>query len=155
MPEIQISVKEKTAQISGTPVIVCGNSDYTVKFEFDAEWEPYEVKTARFAYVRDGVLRYRDVLFEGDRVAVPALNNTDETAVGVYAGDIRTTTPARIPCMQCITDGTAGHQPPAPDVYEQLLIYLEGKNADSAAGIAEPVMIGSDNSEIGIAEEEE
>ena len=154
MPEIQITVKDKVAQTVGTPVIVCGNSDYTVTFTFDEEWDLYDAKTARFAFYQDGIFRYLDVLFDGDSVSVPVLRNTDEAAVGVYAGDIRTTTPARIPCMQCITDGAAAHNPPARDVYEQLLQYLEDLQNNGSC-ISELDFIGTDNSETGIAEEEE
>lgn len=122
--EIPIHISNKNAIVQGTPHIVCGNSDYTIRFAFDAEWESYTAKTARFAYCRDGKMLYQDVLFEGDTVTVPALYGIYEVAVGVYAGDIHTTTPARIPCQPCITDGDSVHEPPTPDVYDQLLEYL-------------------------------
>lgn len=124
MPEIRIRVNGKTAEAEDRPVIVCGNSDYLIRFIFDAEWDAYAVKTARFVFFRHGRLFHEDVLFEGNICAAPVLYETDSTAVGVYAGDIRTTTPARIPCARCITDSDSVHPDPLPDVYAQILAYL-------------------------------
>ena len=135
MPEIQIDIADKIAQVRGNPVIVCGNSDYTVTFTFDAEWDAYDAKTARFVRYQNGIPVYTDVLFTGNTVNVPALYDTHEAAVGVYAGDIRTSTPARVQCMPCITGDSSGHPvPPPPDVYAQLLVYLE--ELESGAGSA-------------------
>lgn len=126
MPDITITVSDKIAAATGSPVIVCGNSDYTINFDFDSEWDAYTAKTARFVFCVNGSLLCQDVLFEGDTCAAPPFYNTDSVAVGVYAGDIHTTTPARIPCAHCITDSTPVHPDPAPDVYTQILTYLAG-----------------------------
>lgn len=134
MPDLRIAVARKTAAAAGQPVIVCGNSDYTVTFTFDSEWDAYTAKTARFAYYQSGQFQYRDVLFEGDSVSVPILREIDEVAVGVYAGNLHTTTPARIPCARCITDGSGIPAPPAPDVYDQLMQYLADLQRGPAAG---------------------
>lgn len=83
--------------------IVCGNSNYQIKFTFDAEWDAFSTKTARF--VSNG--EFTDVDFTGDTVAVPIMHNTEVLKVGVYAGDLRTTSPALIPCLRsilCLTD---------------------------------------------------
>ncbi len=124
MTALYITVTEKHAQLSGTPVIVCGNSDYTITFTFDEEWDRHDAKTARFAYHQDGVLRYLDVQFEGDCVSVPVLHDVGEVAVGVYAGDLCTTTPARISCARCATDGNALPDIPVRDVYNELTEQL-------------------------------
>lgn len=126
MPNIAISISDKTAYLLGNPVIVCGNSDYIVTFTFDGEWDAYNEKTARFNFQQNGVRRYYEVLFAGDTVAVPALYDISDVEIGVYAGDIRTSTGARVPCAPCITDGAAQHPDPPPDVYDQLLEYLAG-----------------------------
>ena len=130
MPEISVKVREKIAQTQGTPEIVCGNSDYAILFDFDSEWDGYDEKTARFVRcdLRTGKVVHTDVLFNGSTVVAPALYDTAAVAVGVYAGDIHTTTPARIPCARCITDGLPQHEDPAPDVYAQILAYLEELN---------------------------
>lgn len=147
--QILIEVTEKVAAVSGTPVIVCGNSDYTVVFAFDSEWDAYSAKTARFTYCKNGVFRYEDVLFEGDSVSVPVLRDVDEIAIGVYAGDLHTTTPARVPCARCITDGTAVHDPPAPDIYNQLMEYLAGLQGGGVPAGAATLMISGGVSDIG------
>lgn len=87
--------------------IICGNSDYVVKFAFDEEWDSHQKKTVRFIY--NGIVS--DVHFEGDTVAVPILRNVRTLEVGVYAGNLQTTTPARIPCVKSILCGAGA--PPA------------------------------------------
>jgi len=125
MPEIKITVADKVATTQGAPRIVCGNSDYTVAFEFDAEWEEHNTKTARFVYAAGGRMQYAEKLFQGDTCPVPVLSGVTEVYVGVYAGDLRTTTPARIPCQHSILCGDPVHADPPPDVYHQLLEMLE------------------------------
>jgi len=131
MPEITITVADKTAAAQGSPVIVCGNSDYAVNFIFDAEWDAYPVKTLRAVWYSGGLPVYADVIFEGTAAELPAFYETAEVAVGVYAGNICTTTPARIPCARCITDSSPRHPDPLPDVYDQLLVCL--KQLETAA----------------------
>lgn len=125
MPEIIVNVREKIAQVQGNPEIVCGNSDYTVTFDFDAEWNQYTEKTAHFAFVQDGKPQFYDVIFSGNTVKIPAVYRTSELAIGAYAGAIRTTSPAIVPCVPCITDGQPVHPDPPPDVYAQLLDLLD------------------------------
>lgn len=127
MPVLNITVREKIAQTSGTPEVVCGNSDYVAVFDLDEEWESYYAKTMRVAWldIPTGKPRYADVAFSGLSATLPVIADAYEIAVGIYAGDIRTTTPARIPCARCITDGSAEHPAPAPDVYEQIIELLE------------------------------
>ena len=105
--EINVSITDKRAEVIGAPVIVCGNSDYTVKFTFDGEWSAHTNRTARFVFEQGGELRYSDVSFTGNTVTVPVLVNVREVCVGVFAGDLCTTSPACIPCersIQCLTD---------------------------------------------------
>jgi hypothetical protein len=78
--------------------IVCGNSDYQIKFVFDEEWADRANKTARFIWGG----QYYDVEFEGDTCNVPVITGTDEVEVGVYAGDLNTTTGATIECVRSI-----------------------------------------------------
>lgn len=121
---ITISITDKHANTVGAPVIVCGNSGYSITFEFDGEWDGIDIKTARFVYVRDGALQYEDVIFSGDTVDVPVLANIKEVFVGVYAGDLQTTTPARIPCEASIRCGTGAPAEPTPDQYDQIMALL-------------------------------
>lgn len=106
MPNINITVAEKIAT-NTTPgvVIVCGNSDYTVAFDFDEEWAAETERVARFLYYKDGLSRFQDVAFTGNTAAVPVLSGVDYVLVGVYAGSLHTTTPAKVLCDRSILCG--------------------------------------------------
>ena len=142
MPEIRVSVRNKIAQALDDPEIVCGNSDYTVTFDFDAEWDPYAAKTARFVYYENGIPRRQDVPFTGNTIQIPAVYGTCELLIGVYAGNIRTTTAAEIPCIPCITDGQPYHPDPQDDVYAQLLEVLANMPGNEGGTFMRPVIHG-------------
>ncbi len=116
MKTINVLVRDKIASAVGDIVYICGNSDYVINFDFDAEWDDYDVKTARF--VHDGSCI--DVVFTGNQCAMPVIHKAYGIYVGVYAGDLRTTTPAHIPSAASIlsTDGTP--EAPPDDVYAQI-----------------------------------
>ena len=127
MPDIHITVRERIAQADGDPEIVCGNSDYTAVFDFDTEWNDYPQKTLHTVW-RDtatGKLGHDDIMFEGSSAVLPPVWRTCQVLIGVYAGDIRTTTAARVPCIGCITDTAPHHDDPDDALYRQLLAYLE------------------------------
>lgn len=120
-----ITIENRIARVMGSPQIVCGNSDDTVTFAFDAEWDAYDAKNARFQYLRDGALQHEDVDFNGNICAVPLLTDVDFVEIGVSAGEIRTTTPARVPCIRCITDIPAEDYEAPQDIYNELLDALQ------------------------------
>ena len=120
---IKISVNNKIATLQDNVLIVNGNSDYVIKFDFDSEWDAYQTKTARFMTARG----YTDVVFSGDEVALPVIQNERYIRIGVYAGDLRTTTSAVIFCRRCITDGSGSPADPTPDVYAQLMALLNDR----------------------------
>lgn len=124
MSVINIMVRRKKA---ADPVarIVCGNSDYKIAFNFDEEWAAHDEKTARFIW--DG--QYADVVFAGNVCDVPVITNTTMVAVGVYAGDLRTTTPALIHCDKSILCGDGLPADPTPDVYAQIMELLNNSGA--------------------------
>lgn len=123
MKNIEILVENKIARLSDPEaVIVCGNSDYTIKFLLDAEWEGKTAKTARFVFKNDkGGLSYKEKAFVGDTVEVPILTDITFVYVGLYSGDLVTTTPATIKCKRSILCGTSEHEEPSEDVYNQIL----------------------------------
>lgn len=100
--------------------IVCGNSDYVVEFTFDSDWDDSPVKTARFITPSGN----QDVVFEGTTVAVPKLYNARMVSVGVFAGDLHTTTAAVIGCLPSILCQGGVPADPAPDVYAQIMALL-------------------------------
>lgn len=129
MHYINITVREKSARADDRARIVCGNSDYAVRFDFDEEWEAYDLKTARF--ITEGGF-FTDVQFSGSDCAVPVLSGTRMLLVGVFAGDVHTTTPAYIPAIPCITDNGRTPAAPPPDVYAQLMNRFAAFEAPAA-----------------------
>lgn len=126
---IFVNITNKHAQVVGAPVIVCGNSDHVLEFSFDAEWGPLPVKTARFVWVTAGKVKYQDVVFSGSTVAVPILSNTRQVRVGVFAGDLKTTTPAIIPCEPSILCGTGMvEEKPTENQYNQIMALLNDES---------------------------
>lgn len=102
MKNLNITVINKIATyLRRDGAIVCGNKDYQITFAFDAEWDKYETKTARFIW--NG--KYWDQPFSGNVCPVPIITGATEVTVGVYAGDLCTTTPATIPCKRSILCG--------------------------------------------------
>ena len=97
---IDVTIKDKVASCSGARY-VCGNSDYVIHFNFDDEWTEFETKTARFKCEKG----YFDVVFSGNVCAVPVITDTDFFSVGVYAGNIHTTTPASVRVYKSILCG--------------------------------------------------
>lgn len=125
MPTIDILIRNKTASAVNPPCIVCGNSDYNVKFDFDDEWQAHNSKIGVFAYNRCGEWRSENVLFEGDTCPVPALHGVRSVWIGVTAGDVRTSTPADVPCRMGATDFSDTTEKPSADIWGQILDKLD------------------------------
>lgn len=126
---INVLVSGKVATAPKNAVYICGNSDYTVHFEFDDEWSAFDAKTARFRYGG----KHQDVAFTGDQCPVPKMSNIYSFEIGVYAGDLHTTTPAYVPTKKSILCGSGVPDAPQEDVYGQLMeLYNEsaGKIGD-------------------------
>jgi len=151
MDEIVIDVREKIARTEGNPVIVCGNNDYAVRFSFDEEWEEMPLKTMRAVWKSGETWLFADVMLKDNTAVLPAVRCTSQILVGVFAGNIHTTTAARIPCLHSVTDSAAVHPDPPQDVYHQLTALLKTmKNgqpfsfsdsvSDGPGGISEDIM---------------
>lgn len=95
---INITVRNKIAKAEKNVLYICGNSDFVINFNFDEEWDEFTTKTARFVYNGE----YKDVEFDGAVCPVPIISNTYSIKVGVFAGDLRTTTPAYISAKKSI-----------------------------------------------------
>lgn len=120
---IRIDVKGKVAVVRGTARIVCGNSDYLMRFSFDEAWDAHDAKIARFVYRKLDGVHHLDKHFTGTDLFVPKLSGVDSVLVGVYAGDLVTTTPATIPCKRSILcdSGAVDGETFTPNHYEELL----------------------------------
>lgn len=122
MTEMNITVKNKIATKTDNVAYVCDNSDYIINFDFDSEWDAYDTKTARFAH--DG--QHTDVVFTGNQCNVPIITNTYAFYVGVFAGDLHTTTGALVPCRKSVRSADGAPANPTPDVYDQLMELIKG-----------------------------
>lgn len=121
MHTIAITIRDKIAAVSNDVEIVCGNTDYVAEFDFDPEWVSENVKTARFETGKG----YTDVVFTGTSCPFPALHDTTICKVGVFAGNLRTTTPAYIRCQKSILCGEGSPAEPEQDVYHQLIEKID------------------------------
>lgn len=103
--------------------LVCGNSDYRVIFEFDEDWAKYNAKTALFVFgdTTVEVPFFGNVIEPEDAVAI---ERATKCYVGVYTGDLITTTKAEIKCLPSIRDIAKKASPPKEDVYLRLIKLL-------------------------------
>lgn len=134
MPEIKIKIRDKRA--GGTGTVICGNSDYTVAWDLDQEWTPYDTKTMR-VNLADGT--YQDVVFAGDTAALPALSTPGWASVGLYAGDLHTSRAADLRVLPSVTTPSGAPANPAPDVYDQLMELIKGLGGVDPDDIAKAV----------------
>ena len=134
MPEIKIKIRDKRA--GGTGTIICGNSDYTVAWDLDQEWEPYSAKTMR-VNLADGT--YQDVVFTGNTAALPVLSTPGWASVGLYAGDLHTSRAADLWVLPSVTTPGGAPADPAEDVYAQITEKLNQLIAVQPESVAQAV----------------
>ena len=128
---INIAIKHKIATNTSQRILyVCGNSDYTINFTFDAEWDAFTTKTARFITEQNTVI---DIIFRGNKCNMPMMSNTHLIQVGVFAGDLKTTTPAVIGAKKSILCSGGVPAEPAPDVYQQIMERMDVLEAGGAS----------------------
>lgn len=122
MKTIKISVRDKIAINMSNIPYTCGNSDFVINFDFDAEWDEFSVKTARF--IKDD-RTYQDQVFQGNECPVPVIYNTNKIRVGVFAGNLHTSTPAIVKANKGILCVGGSPESPAEDVYAQIMEILK------------------------------
>lgn len=127
MHTIQVSVRDKIATQTDDTVIINGNSDYNIEFDFDAEWADLNNKIGIFAYNDAAAHKwaYQTVLFSGNTCTVPILRDIHCVYVGVTAGNVRVTTPAKVQCRLSISDYADTEEPPSADIWGQILAKLD------------------------------
>ena len=127
MPTIHINVKNRVATANGDSRIINGNSDYNIEFDFDAEWADLNNKIGIFAYNDAAAHKwaYQPVMFSGNTCAVPILRDIHCVYVGVTAGNVRVTTPAKVQCRLSISDYADTEEPPSADIWGQILAKLD------------------------------
>lgn len=127
MHTIQVSVRDKIATQTDGTVIINGNSDYNIEFDFDAEWADLNNKVGIFAYNDAAAHKwaYQTVMFSGNTCTVPILRDIHCVYVGVTAGNVRVTAPAKVQCRLSISDYADTEEPPSADVWGQILAKLD------------------------------
>lgn len=122
---IVIKVTDKVPElVSGPEYVVCDNSDYTVVWQLDEEWAQFEHRTMQVNY-KDGT--YERVLFTGSSCTLPAIPVSGPVHVGLFAGDIHTTRPARLLAVRSATTDSGEERDPMPNGYAQAIEALDGK----------------------------
>ena len=105
MPEIIIAVQNKLPILAGAAQhIVADNSDYTIRFLFDDQWEEGE-KTVYF--VRSNGYTYAPVKTVDGVVQVPVqtdVNLMSQLLVGVRQGNVKTSRPCGIAVYPAISN---------------------------------------------------
>jgi hypothetical protein len=120
--EIRISVKDKIAcLVDKEQFLVCGNNDYEVLFDFDSDWEGINAKTAVFVYGNTPIHQP----FVGNVCEGVEIKNATLCAIGVFAGNIKTTTGATIECKPSIRDLGGVPKPPSKEVYDEIMALLD------------------------------
>lgn len=129
--------------VSGPQYVVCDNSDYTVVWQLDEEWAQFESRTMQVNY-KDGT--YERVLFTGDTCALPAIPVKDWFYIGLFAGDIHTTRPAKLFANRAITTDSGEERDPTPDGYAQAIKALDGKldKNQGADNAGKALVVGDD-----------
>lgn len=101
--------------------VVGDNTGYLAQFMFDEEWDG-KVKTARFINNDE----YVDVILdENNSCYIPLeVMKSGNMNVGVYAGNLTTTTPVKVKITASILEEYGLPADPTPDVYAQIMEKL-------------------------------
>lgn len=129
--------------VSGPQYVVCDNSDYTVVWQLDEEWAQFEHRTMQVNY-KDGT--YERVLFTGDSCTLPAIPVSGPVHVGLFAGDIHTTRPARLLAVRSAITDSGEERDPMPNGYAQAIEALEAKldKNQGADNAGKALVVGDD-----------
>ena len=141
---IVIKVTDKVPElVSGPEYVVCDNSDYTVVWQLDEEWAQFEHRTMQVNY-KDGT--YERVLFTGSSCTLPAIPVSGPVHVGLFAGDIHTTRPARLLAVRSATTDSGEERDPMPNGYAQAIKALDAKldKNQGADNAGKALVVGDD-----------
>lgn len=129
---IRIYVRDRVADSRSVQYYVLDNDGYEVIFDFDDEWAAYDVKTALFVYGSGS----QPVVFSGNVCHFPRIKDTSMIQIGVFAGNLQTTTPAIVYGRNSILSGTNVPDPPPQDVYNQIMEELNRIDENMEASVA-------------------
>ena len=125
---IEIEVRGKIARLKNPDdYLVCGNSDYFVRFDFDNEWDEHHAKTALFVFGDTTIEQpFKNEYCEGVEV-----EKATKCYIGAFSGDIVTTTKAEIKCLPSIRDIAKHPRPPKEDVYNKIIALINQMTSGS------------------------
>lgn len=135
MNNIIINVSDKIAAAAEEYILVCGNI-YNITFNFDSEWNEHEIKTVRFTYSQDGVKKVIDKAITGNTCETPIFSNINSVAVGVFAGNLTTTTPCILKLEKSILCGGGIPEAPEENIYSEI-VSLCSEAVNSAKSVEE------------------
>lgn len=120
---ITVTVRDKIAEGCKTK-LVCDNSDYRIRFDLDSDWDGINAKTARLLF---GTGHY-DFPFTGNEVDIDKpIPPVRSVTIGIFAGDIKTSTPAFFECRPSVKSAQSKPAPEPPeDVYNKIMALIEG-----------------------------
>lgn len=120
MKEIHVTVRDGAAFQTDHTAYIAGDGETWVVFALEDDWSQYPAKVARFQ-TESG---YQDVMFRGERCHMPVFTYAQKLEVGLYAGNLRTTTPARLFVRPGIRSAWGAPADPEPNLFDQLLECL-------------------------------
>lgn len=121
---LTVKVRRRCASADGCPVIICGNTGCIVRFDLDREWDSARDPTACIAYSADGLPVTAEIPIRERFAVLPAIRRASFIEIGVSADGIRTTTPARIPCLPGIADFSGSPDPVPRDIFNELIARI-------------------------------
>lgn len=129
METIEILVRNRVPRFKkdSAKSIITWNTGYVINFDFDEEWG--HTKTLRV--VNDKGKIVQDIVFEGNSVELPKIADTGSIGIGVFSGDLKSTTKLTLACRKSILEDDGTPLPPAEDVYNQVMGILENKANES------------------------
>ena len=125
---IEVKVINRRITVPDTPMIVCGNSDYTLHADLDSEWDGVENISAQFRYLRDGLPVTETAPVTNGACSIPAIRGACAVEIGISGGNIRTAAPAVVACMPCCTDLRGTEKTPVRDVYNEIMEIINRAN---------------------------
>lgn len=102
---------------------VCNNTDYRAVFTFDKAWNGKQ-KTARFMCYGKGkkLLYSHDVVLDDDMCVIPKISDAGTVKVGVYAGNLSTTSTASLTFIEsALSDQDAKREVPPNNIVDKLM----------------------------------
>lgn len=137
MPEILIDIRNKIPTLIHPAEIVTDNTDYTVRFTWDEEWETAGIIKTVFFVSATG--ENMPVVMEGNTCDVPMITAWRALYIGVQAGELHTTRPCAIRVAPSIARQIG--DPVTPEEFDKWTQIMERllSPVDKTAAMTQPV----------------